>query len=143
MSRGYLAFFGSLLLPMGGIYFPLTLVGAVLFFLGVSGFVKQDRELSKIFFIGLSLAILGGYWAKKVLDEEGLRLLYMMPTAFVSTTGLYLQSLVYQRIGEEFDRESLTLGGVLLVVGSATFWFYLGFLPLVIGTVLIAYSFWR
>ncbi len=143
MSRGYLAFIGSVLLPLGGVYFPLTLLGAVFFFFGVSGFVGQDRKLSKTFLVGLALAIMGGYWAKRVLDEEGLNLIYMLPTALVSTVGLYLQYLAYQRIGDEFNMQSLNLGGIFLVIGSATFWLYVGFLPLTVGTILIAYSFWR
>jgi len=135
-----MAFIGSVLLPMGGIYFPFALIGAVFLSVGISRFVRENFG---VFLLGLLLAILGGYWSKRVLDTQGLELFRMLPTAFVSTIGLYLQYLVYETIGEKYKVDTLTLGALLLVIGSATFWFYVGFLPLAVGTVLVAYSFWR
>ncbi len=143
MKRRILAFLGSVLLPLGGLYFPFALVGGVLLTLGVKSFLEDRQGLFKPFALGVALAILGGYWAKGVLDEEGLRLLKMLPTAVVSTVGLYLQFLSYEYISRRFGVDNLFLGGVMLVIGSSTFWFYVGFIPLVVGTVLIAYSFWR
>ena len=141
MRRGYLAFAGSVLLPLGGLFFPFAVIGGLLMTISVRMFL--GREHLKPFALGMLLAILGGYWAKMVLDEEGLNLVKMLPTAVVSTVGLYMQFLSYKEIARMFNVDTLFLGSLLLVIGSSTFWFYVGFVALAVGTLLVAISFWR
>lgn len=86
---------------------------------------------------------MGGLWAKHVLDSYGFDIKRLLITAFVSGVGLYIQSRCYSALARVKGKEILELGGILLVIGSATFWFYVGFIPLALGVLLIAYSFWR
>ncbi|MCS7196131.1 MAG: hypothetical protein NZ827_02550 [Aquificaceae bacterium] len=136
---------GTLILPLGGIHDLLVLPGGLALMYGVWGLLKKSSlgALKNIFGLGLTLAILGGLWAKYTLDLYGFAIKPLLLTSLVSGLGLYLQSLCYTALAKVNKKEFLELGGILLVVGSATFWFYLGFLPLTLGVLLIAYSFWR
>ncbi len=139
------ALLGTLLLPLGGMHEVFALFGGLALMYGMSGLLDRASlgELKKTFGVGLLLAIVGGLWAKHVLDSHGFEVKRLLITAFVSGLGLYLQSRCYGALARISKKDLLDLGGILLVVGSATFWFYVGFLPLVLGVVFIAYSFWR
>lgn len=139
------ALVGTLLLPLGGVSWIFVLLGGLALMYGMAGLLERayHGELKKTFGVGLLLAIIGGIWAKHVLDSYGFDVKRLLITAFISGVGLYLQSRCYTALARVEKKELLELGGVLLVIGSATFWFYIGFLPLALGVLLIAYSFWR
>ncbi len=136
---------GTLLLPLGGLSWVFALLGGLSLMYGMAGLLERSSlgELKKTFGLGLLLAIVGGLWAKHVLDAYGFDIKRLLITAFVSGVGLYIQSRCYSALARAKGKEILELGGILLVVGSATFWFYVGFIPLALGVLLIAYSFWR
>ncbi|MCS7307832.1 MAG: hypothetical protein N3C57_03420 [Aquificaceae bacterium] len=136
---------GSLILPLGGIHYFFAILGGVALWYGVSRLLNlaylEDRK--SIFTFGLLLAILGGMWAKYTLDNYSFNITRLLLTSLLSGFGLYLQSLCYTALARVYHKELLELGGILLVIGSATFWFYIGFIPLSVGVILIVYSFWR
>ncbi len=136
---------GCLILPLGGIHWIFAILGGLSLLYGMAGLLERYglEEDKKRFALGLLLAIVGGLWAKHVLGEYGFDIRRLLITSFVSGLGLYIQSGVYSKLARLTNKELLEMGGILLVVGSATFWFYLGFIPLAFGVLLIAYSFWR
>ncbi|MEJ5338237.1 MAG: hypothetical protein ACK42C_09415 [Aquificaceae bacterium] len=136
---------GTLLLPLGGISWFFVLPGGLALMYGMAGLLERASlgELKRTFGVGLLLAILGGMWARHVLDNYGFEVKRLLLTALISGVGIYMQSRCYSALARVEKKDLLEMGGVLLVVGSATFWFYLGFLPLTLGVILIAYSFWR
>ncbi|MCS6957798.1 MAG: hypothetical protein RMK75_04995 [Aquificaceae bacterium] len=145
MKPDELAFSGTIILPLGGFHYAFGLLGGLLLLLGVWSLLDRHSlgELKKTFGVGLLMAILGGFWARYVLDSYGFEIKRLLLTALISGLGLYLQARVYATLSRVEKKELLELGGILLVVGSATFWFFIGFLPLALGVLLIAYSFWR
>lgn len=145
MNSSKIALLGVLILPFGGLSYILGLVGGLVLAVGMRGVLREAglRYLEKPFYFGLALAILGGFWARYVLLEEGFDHLRLLLTSLVSGTGLYMQSLCYSALARSKDMEHLELGGILLVVGAFTFVFYVGFIPLVVGVLMLAYSFWR
>lgn len=134
---------GTLLLPLGGISLIPLVIGAFFLLKGMLGLLSKSgiADLRKTFTLGLMLAIAGGLWAKHTLENHGFDIPRLMVTSLVSGTGLYLQSKAYSALARVEGTESLELGGILLVIGAATFWFYLGFLPLTFGVILLFYSF--
>ncbi len=136
---------GTLILPLGGLHEVFAVVGGLALMYGMAGLLERVSlgELKKTFGLGLLLAIVGGLWAKHVLDAYGFDIKRLLITAFVSGVGLYIQSRCYSALARVKGKEILELGGILLVIGSATFWFYVSFIPLSLGVLLIAYSFWR
>ncbi|MFN4013186.1 MAG: hypothetical protein ACK4KZ_04970 [Aquificaceae bacterium] len=139
------ALVGCLLLPLGGISIIFALLGGLALMYGMAGLLERSglEHLKKRFAFGLLLAIVGGLWAKYVLHNYGFEVKRLLITSFISGIGLYLQSEVYSALAYAQKKDLLALGGVLLVVGAATFWFYVGFLSLAFGILMIAYSFWR
>ncbi len=139
------ALVGCLLLPLGGISIVFAFLGGFALMYGMAGLLERANlgHLKTRFSFGLLLAILGGLWAKYVLDNYGFEIKRLLITSFISGIGLYIQSQVYSTLGYVEKKDLLALGGIFLVVGSATFWFYVGFLPLAFGVLVIAYSFWR
>ncbi|RMH79475.1 MAG: hypothetical protein D6674_07625 [Acidobacteria bacterium] len=145
MRISSIALVGVILLPLGGLSYTLGLIGGLVLAMGVRGLLKEEglKYLEKPFYLGLTLAILGGFWARHVLLEEGFDHLRLLLTSLVSGTGLYIQSLCYSALARIRNMEHLELGGIMLVIGAFTFVFYVGFIPLAIGVLLLAYSFWR
>ncbi|MCS7262828.1 MAG: hypothetical protein N3C13_05620 [Aquificaceae bacterium] len=139
------ALVGTLLLPLGGLHYFFVLAGGFALLYGMAGLLEKAslEDKKKLFGAGLGLAILGGLWAKHTLNQHGFDVPRLLLTSLISGFGLYLQSMCYTALARVHKKELLELGGLLLVVGSATFWFYVGFLPLSAGVLLIAYSFWR
>lgn len=144
--RGHtLALIGTLVLPLGGLSWFFALVGGFSLFYGITKLLEGTglNHLKGRFGTGLMLAIAGGLWAKHTLENQGFDTFRLLITSLVSGIGLYMQSSVYSALAHVENKELLELGGILLVIGASTFWFYVGFIPLAVGVLLLAYSFWR
>ena len=145
MKPKYYALIGSLVLPLGGVSWIFVFIGGFSLLYGVLKLLEELSlyKLKTKFAYGLLLAILGGMWARHTLACCGFDIKRLLFTSILSGTGLYFQYEVYEKMAKAKGCEELMWGGLLLVIGAATFWFLVGFIPLVLGVLLIAYAFWK
>ncbi|MFN3947243.1 MAG: hypothetical protein ACK4LA_04060, partial [Aquificaceae bacterium] len=106
---------GCILLPLGGISVIFVFFGGLALMYGMSGLLERAGlgHLKKSFAFGLLLTILGGLWAKYVLDNYGFEVKRLLITSLISGVGLYIQSQAYSALGQAEKKDVLALGGIL------------------------------
>ncbi|MEN3033987.1 MAG: hypothetical protein ABDH18_03250 [Aquificaceae bacterium] len=130
-----LAIAGAIALALGSIFPEVAILGAIMLIAGGLGLDKIGQKTRILFSFGVFLALSGGLWAHKVLENSGFDFGLLSITALISGTGLYLQSLLYRELSEVYSEDLTAIGGYLMLIGAWSFLLLFGFIALFFGVI--------